>query len=281
MQGKIIKNISNDYTVLGEDREYICKGRGKFRNENIIPLVGDDVLFDEHNNYILKILQRKNELIRPPISNIDQAFIITSVKNPNLDLNLLDKLLVNIEFNNIKPIICFTKLDLLDSSELKAVNEIINYYQKIGYLVFRNTDIDNIKDVFKNKYTVFTGQSGAGKSTLLNKLDSNIMLKTDDISVALGRGKHTTRHIEFLKLYGGYVADTPGFSSLDFNGMTNNDIKDQFIEFSKFKEHCKYRDCMHDLEDDCEIKRQLSKEVLKSRYDNYLYFIHNNKKSRW
>lgn len=281
MQGKIIKNISNDYTVLGEDKEYICKGRGKFRNENIIPLVGDNVLFDEHNNYILKIFQRKNELIRPPISNIDQAFIITSVKNPNLDLNLLDKLLVNIEFNNIKPIICFTKLDLLDNSELETVNKIIDYYQKIGYLVFRNTDINNIKDVFKDKYTVFIGQSGAGKSTLLNKLDSNIMLKTDDISIALGRGKHTTRHIEFLKLYGGYVADTPGFSSLDFNDMTNNDIKDQFVEFDKFKEYCKYRDCMHDLEDDCEIKRQLGKEVLKSRYDNYLYFIHNNKKSRW
>jgi len=280
MTGKIIKIVSNDYTVLSEEGIFTCKSRGKFRNQNITPLVGDSVVFDAENNYILEVKKRKNELIRPSICNIDQALIIVSVKNPNLDLNLLDKLLVNIEFNNIVPLICFTKLDLLTKEEKEQIINIMDYYKKIGYQVFENSKLDEIKKVFKDKYTVFTGQSGAGKSTLLNHLDPNINLKTDEISYALGRGKHTTRHTEFLKLCDGYIADTPGFSSLDFNVMTNSDIRDQFVEFERYKEDCKYRDCMHINEDQCKVKEEVDINILKSRYDNYLNFTNNNK-SRW
>jgi len=280
MTGKIIKIVSNDYTVLREEGIFTCKSRGKFRNQNITPLVGDSVVFDAENNYILEVKKRKNELIRPSICNIDQALIIVSVKNPNLDLNLLDKLLVNIEFNNIVPLICFTKLDLLTKEEKEQIINIMDYYKKIGYQVFENSKLDEIKKVFKDKYTVFTGQSGAGKSTLLNHLDPNINLKTDEISYALGRGKHTTRHTEFLKLCDGYIADTPGFSSLDFNVMTNSDIRDQFVEFERYKEDCKYRDCMHINEDQCKVKEEVDINILKSRYDNYLNFTNNNK-SRW
>lgn len=272
MQGRIIKNISNDYTVLTEENIYVCKSRGKFRNLNITPLVGDNVIFDDENNYILEVLPRKTELVRPPVSNIDQAVIITSVKNPDLDTNLLDKLINIIEYNNVKPIICFTKLDLLD--DISKIEELINYYKKIGYEVYKNTEIEEIKKIFKNKITVFTGQSGAGKSTLMNNIDSNLNIKTDEISHALGRGKHTTRHVELISLYDGLVADTPGFSSLDFYDMKQSDIRDNFIEFNEYKEGCKYRDCMHHKEDNCAIKDELEKgNILKSRYENYIHFI--------
>ena len=272
MQGRIIKNISNDYTVLTDNNTYVCKSRGKFRNLNITPLVGDNVIFDEENNYILEVLPRKTELVRPPVANIDQAVIITSVKNPDLDTNLLDKLINIIEFNNIKPIICFTKLDLLDSTN--EIEELIKYYKKIGYQVFKNTELEEIKKIFKDKISVFTGQSGAGKSTLMNNIDSNLNIKTNEISYALGRGKHTTRHVELIPLYDGLVADTPGFSSLDFYDMKPSDIRDNFIEFNEYKEDCKYRDCMHHKEDVCAIKEELEKgNILKSRYENYIHFI--------
>lgn len=274
MNGIITKNISNDYTIISGDKEYICKARGKFRKEKITPLVGDNCTFDENKKYIIEIEKRKTELVRPPVANIDQAFIITSAKEPDFSSNLLDKLLCVIEYNNIKPIICFTKLDLLNKEELNNIEKIIKYYKKIGYQVFKNTEIEEIKKQFKNKKTVFTGQSGAGKSTLLNKLDKNLNLKTDEISQALGRGKHTTRHVELLNLYEGLIADTPGFSSLDFIGMTNEDIRDNFIEFNEYRHECEYKDCMHTNEKNCKIKEEIEKgNILKSRYENYLKFI--------
>ena len=274
MQGQIIKNVSNDYTVLSENKKFICKARGKFRKLNLIPLVGDYVIFDEKNNYILEILPRKNSLVRPPVSNIDQIIIVTSVKKPDFDTNLLDKMLTIVEFNNITPIICLTKLDLLNESESNEISEYINYYKKIGYNVVINTELDKIKELLKGKINVFTGQSGAGKSTLLNKLDSNLNLKTDEISKALNRGKHTTRHTELINTCSCWIADTPGFSALEFIGMTNSDIRDNFIEFNEYKDNCKYKDCMHNLEDVCEIKNKVNDNtILKSRYENYLKFI--------
>ena len=274
MQGRIIKNISNDYTVQTKTGNvFVCKCRGKFRNMKIIPLVGDEVLFDDENNYILEILPRKNELKRPPVSNIDQVVILTSVKHPNFSSYLLDKLITMIEYNCIEPIICFTKLDLLTEEEIDEINKIMTYYKKIGYQVYRNTDIEQIKHIFQDKITVFTGQSGAGKSTLLNRLDANLQLQTSEISYALGRGKHTTRHVELIPLFGGLVADTPGFSALDFE-MDKASIRDQFKEFETYKEYCKYKDCMHDKEDHCMVKDKVENgTILKSRYENYIQFI--------
>lgn len=273
MQGRIIKIISNDYTVLSDNEKYICKSRGLFRNKNIKPLVGDIVIFDEKNNYIKEILNRKNYLNRPLVSNIDQVLIVSNVK-PTFDTNLLDKLLCIIEYNNIKPVICFTKLDLLNESELNEINKYITYYKKIGYDIYTNQEIDKIKKIFKEKITVLTGQTGAGKSTLINKLDSNFNLETNEISKALGRGRHTTRHVELHNLYNGLVADTPGFSSVDFNDMSKEDIRDNMIEFNIYKDKCKFRDCMHNNEKKCEVKNKLKEnEIIKSRYDNYLKFI--------
>lgn len=272
MYGKIIKVISNDYSVLMDNEVIICKPCGKFRYLKIKPIVGDEVKVDK-DNYIVEIKNRINYLLRPPVSNIDQAIIITSVKKPGFSTNLLDKLLTIIEFNNIKPIICFTKLDLLNKDEYQQIKKYIDYYKKIGYDVYLNTELEEIGKIFKHRISIFTGQSGAGKSTLLNRLDESLNIKTAPISEALNRGKHTTRHVELLPILGGWVADTPGFSSLEFLDMTKSDIRDNFIEFNTYKDKCQYKDCMHVSEPQCAVKDKIGTEILQSRYDNYLKFI--------
>lgn len=274
MEGIIIKNISNDYVVLCKNGEYTCKPRGKFRNDKITPLVGDNVIIDPDNKYILDIKPRKNMLIRPSVANIDQALIVTSVKEPDFSTNLLDKLLVVITYNNIEPVICLTKLDLLNDSELKEIKKYIKYYESVGYKVILNTDKKELKEILKNKLTVITGQSGAGKSTLLNTLDKNLKLKTNEISKALGRGKHTTRHVELYHIYDGLVVDTPGFSAIDLSDIPNIAIRDNMKEMYDNLANCKYRDCMHIKEDGCAVKKKVETgEILESRYNNYKNFI--------
>ena len=274
MRGKVVKLISNDYTVEANGEKYVCKARGKFRNMGLSPIVGDEVIFDLDNKYILDILPRKNELIRPVIANIDMAIIITSLKKPDFSSNLLDKLLVICEYNKIKPVIVFTKSDLLNEEEKGLYRKIIDYYKKIGYEVYMNYELSSIKRIFKGKVSVFTGQSGAGKSTLLNSLDSNLNLKTGEISLALNRGKHTTRHTELLELCDGLVADTPGFSALEFTGMSKEDIRDNFIEFNLYRDECQFRDCFHIHEKKCMVKEKVHDgTILRSRYDNYINFL--------
>lgn len=276
MEGLIVKNISDLFYIVSDNSTYICKAKGVFRKKNIIPMVGDKVIFDEKKLIITNILNRKNKLIRPPICNIDQAIVVMSVVNPLFSSNLIDKFINIIEFNNIKPIICLTKLDLITNES--DINKYINYYKNIGYEVIINTEINKIKSIISNKITVITGQSGVGKSSLLNKLDSSLQLKTNDISYALNRGKHTTRHVTLIPLFNGYVADTPGFSSLSFNEMKKEDIRDNMIEFNLYKDKCKYRDCMHIKEEDCEIKRLVNEGIiLKSRYENYIKFVNEIK----
>lgn len=276
MEGLIIKNISDLYVVKYNDKIYNCKAKGLFRKKGITPTVGDKVIFDEGKMVITDILTRKNILVRPPISNVDQAIIVMSVVNPTFSTNLVDKFINIIEYNNIKPILCLTKLDLLEDKT--SIIKYIDYYKSIGYEVILNTEIDKIKDILGNKITVITGQSGVGKSTLLNKLDENLSLKTNEISYALGRGKHTTRHVELINLFDGYVADTPGFSSLTFIGMKKEDIRDNMIEFNNYKDKCRYKDCMHLKEDECEIKRMVEEgTILKSRYENYEKFVNEIK----
>ena len=270
MKGQIIKVISNDYSVKYDDKVVVCKARGVFRNKNITPLAGDYCLFDEENKLITDILDRKNELKRPPVSNIDYAIVVMSTVEPEFSTNLVDKMINIIEFSNIKPIICISKSDLYIDDKIK---EYISYYKNIGYNVFYNTETDKILECIKGKTVILTGQSGAGKSSLLNRLDSNLNLKTDEISMALGRGKHTTRAIEFYEVEGSLIADTPGFSSLNFDELTKEDIRDNFIEFNNYRDKCKYRDCMHIKEDDCEIKNLVGSTILKERYEDYVDFI--------
>ncbi len=270
--GIITKLISGIWTVLIDGDFYDCKSVGKFRHLNINPIVGDRVDVDVKNKIIIKVHKRENYLVRPPVANVDEAIILTSCVEPNFSSNLLDKMLVIIEYNNIKPVICFTKYDLL--KDTNEIDEIISYYKKIGYQVFINDNINEINKVLDGKVTVITGQTGVGKSSLLNKLSTDLNLPTGEISKALGRGRHTTRHVELLKVSNGLVADTPGFSSLDFIGMNKNDIKDNFIEFYKNQDKCKYHDCIHVKEDGCYIKQLVQENKIKSsRYENYKKFI--------
>lgn len=270
MEGKIIKIISNLYTVEAESAIYECRARGKFYHDKLTPLVGDKVKFDPENKYILELYPRKNVLDRPNIANVDMAVIITSVKKPNLDLNLLDKLLCVISHNKIEPIICFTKTDLLSFQEKKRVNKIIKYYHKIGFKVITNKKLKKLRQIIAGKTVVLAGQTGAGKSTLLNLLDPTLDLATNPISEALGRGIHTTRHTQLFEHRGSLIADTPGFSALDIDTLKTSEIRDTFPEFNV---HCEYKDCMHQEEKKCQVKALVADgKILASRYQNYLKF---------
>lgn len=272
MTGQIIKIISDLHIVSFEGEKIECKCRGKFRNKNILPRVGDYVIFDKDKKVIEEILPRKNIFKRPCVSNIDQAFLITSLKTPDFSLNLLDKLIILMELHHVEPIICITKSDLLEKEELENIKETLKYYEQLGYGVIFNYELTEIKERLKDKTSVFTGQTGAGKSTLLNKLNPNWNLDTGEVSTALGRGRHTTRVVELFEIENGKVLDTPGFSSLDFDEYSDLEIRDAFIEFKKYP--CIYKDCMHKKESECMVKKAVNdNNIIKSRYDNYLKFI--------
>lgn len=272
MKGQIIKIVSDLHIVSYNGKNYDCKCRGKFRKDKIIPKVGDYVIFDLGKKVIEEVLPRKNSFQRPSVANIDQAFLITSLRLPDFSLNLLDKLLVLMELHNVEPIICITKRDLLSNDELEKIDEVLAYYKNLGYQVIYNTDIDKIKKLLNNKTSVFTGQTGAGKSTLLNKLNPDWNLDTGEVSTALGRGRHTTRVVELFEIENGKVLDTPGFSALDFYEYNNEQIRDGFIEFKDYP--CIYKDCMHTNEGECRVKIAVNdNNIMKSRYENYLKFI--------
>ena len=276
MQGQIIKIVSDLHYVSCNGEVYPCKCRGIFRKEHITPVVGDYVLFSIEKKLIEEILPRKNEFERPKVSNIDQAFIVTSLVHPDFSLNLLDKLLILMKLHNVDAIICITKKDLVDEDKYQEVNSLLDYYRWLGYKVVSNQELDKIKKLIQNKTSVFTGQTGAGKSTLLNKLNPNWNLETGEVSLALGRGRHTTRVVELFQIFGGKVMDTPGFSALDFDKYSKEEIRDAFIEFHNYP--CPFKDCMHTKEKECVVKKAvLANDILDSRYKNYLSFIKEDK----
>ena len=270
--GKIVKIVSNLYTVNSDNELYDCRARGKFRFDKISPLVGDIVDFDSKDKYITNIHERKNSLNRPQISNVDIALIVTSIKKPELSLNLLDKLILVIKHSNIEPVICVTKLDLVSFLSRGVFKKLFKYYENIGIKVFYNNDLNSLKKYLQQKTVVLTGQTGAGKSTLLNKLNKDLNLETSPISEALGRGVHTTRHTEIHEINDIYFADTPGFSSINLDGITKESILVGFPEFNKYT--CDFKDCKHIDEKSCKVKDAVNnKKILKSRYENYKLFM--------
>lgn len=281
--GQIRKALSGFYYVYFEGETYQTRARGNFRNRKITPLVGDQVIFESQNStdgYLLEILPRTNELVRPPVANVDQGIVVMSAVEPKFSKNLLDRFLVTLEYEQIQPIIYVSKVDKLDEVAYQEIVTIKKDYEKIGYPVvvpnFKQEEQDyrELIRYFPNKLSVFMGQSGAGKSTLLNKIAPELNLETAMISKHLGRGKHTTRHVELLPLYDGLVADTPGFSSIDFLEMTAIELPKQFPEFVVATSRCKFRECSHKHEPYCEVKRLVEQgEIAKSRYDNYLLFL--------
>lgn len=275
--GKIVKIVSNLYTVKVTNSLYECRARGKFRFDKITPLVGDIVDIDTKESYIINIHNRKNELSRPQIANVDIGLIVTSAKKPDISYNLLDKQILVIKNAGIEPVICITKLDLLSFFKKLKFKKTMNYYNKIGIKVFYNNDLSSLKRYLKNKIVVLTGQTGAGKSTLLNKLDKSLNLDTNPISEALGRGVHTTRHTEIHEIDNIYFADTPGFSSLNLENITKENISVGFPEFSNYT--CDFKDCSHIDERNCNVRNHVDdKNILKTRYENYKLFYKELKK---
>lgn len=270
--GKIISINKDLYTVKSNDSVFPCSVRGKLKNVKLT--VGDNVKFNEETNTVEELLERKNTLIRPLISNIDKLFIVVSTKIPEFSTYLLDKFLVLSEVNNIVPVIIVTKLDLCDRNKVKEIKKVLKYYKKIGYKVFTNKDIRKIKKEMKGSVIALAGQTGAGKSTLLNKIDKNLHLKTGEVSEALGRGKHTTRLVELMEIGDSLIADTPGFSSLEL------DMSDELISsgFAEFGFNCKYSSCKHIKSEGCSVIDRVSNgSILKSRYDSYLKLIKESK----
>src|SRR5690625_2096920 len=282
IEGRIVKSLSGFDTVKSDKGLFTCKGRGVFRNQNITPLVGDFVLFkktDEQTGYITKIEARKNELIRPPIANVTQAIIVHSACQPTFNPLLLDRFLVLVESEQISPMIVITKLDLASESEIDRVNQFKSEYEEIGYnvqLLFLHEEqaLTSIQRFFPDEVTVVTGQSGVGKSTLLNRIRPDLSIETGEISKTLGRGKHTTRHVELIEIKDGLVADTPGFSSLEFTSIEPEQLSLYFKEMKEFVHQCKFRGCLHHKEPKCAVKQAVKDEVINSfRYDHYIKFL--------
>ena len=268
LKGIIVKNISNTYTVLANNQRINCTPRGKFRNEKKTPLVGDECIIDEQNKYILELLPRKNELKRPSVCNVDFCLIVTSMKSPDYNALLLDKEISLSLLSKIPPVLYFSKVDLLTKEEKEKYFLLKKMYQDIGFPVFDAETIKELCNFLQKKIVVLTGQTGAGKSTLIKKIAPELDIKTNEISKALNRGKHTTRHTEIYDVLGIWFCDTPGFSSLNLDGYTKEEIKNSFPEFQEYT--CKFRDCIHIKEQSCAVKEALEKGAInQSRYESY------------
>lgn len=275
--GRIIKIISNRYEVLdAQNQRVLCVAMGKLRKAQT-PLVGDVVEFErfENQNGIQKVLPRKNELLRPAIANVDQAIIVMSSKDPDFSTTLIDRLIFSVCYANIHPILCITKMDLLDADD--PIHEEIQHYIDSGYEVYQSGKgyaSDALLQALHGKISVLTGQSGAGKSSLLNRIEPSFQLRTQEISKALGRGKHTTRHCELHPVAGGWVGDTPGFSSMDFTSMNIEQLAACIWDFQPYLHSCRFRDCIHVNEPNCAIREAVERGAIrKERYAHYVEIV--------
>ena len=270
-KGIIIKSIGGLYTVESPDGIYICKARGIFRKTGDVPFVGDNVEIQE--NVIVKLDRRKNCIIRPPLANLDQLIFIVSMCEPSPNYMILDKFIAISEYKNIKPIIVLTKTDLEDTKKF------LDVYTKVDIEILKidydnKNTIINLKSKLINKKSAFTGNSGVGKSTLLNEIDSRFEIATSEISKKLGRGKHTTRHVELYKIEeNSYIADTPGFSTFETNKydiIKKEELDRCFIEFKDYLDKCYFKDCSHTKEKKCAILQSVEdNNISKSRHESY------------
>ena len=287
LTGRILKGIGGFYYVECSGTIYECKARGLFRKNGIVPSAGDIAEFDmgnEQTGSIINILERKNHLIRPLVSNVDMLIIVASVKDPPPNLFLIDKLTVIAAYKNIKPIIVFNKIDLYDDNPYSDI------YRKSGFDVFEmsvksDSGIDELKSAMLNKFSVFTGVSGVGKSSILNKLLIESKMEIGEISQKLGRGKHTTRHTEiFYSPEGYYIADTPGFSQIEteqYDVISKENLPGCFLEFAQFSTDCKFANCSHSSGKNCGIINALDNGLIeKSRYESYISLYNEVKNSK-
>ncbi len=254
-RGRIIKGIGGFYYILSNSDNSIteCKARGKFRNMSLTPIIGDVVDIDptgeEGKGSIVKIYDRKNSFIRPAVANIDQLIIVVACNNPKPDFGFVDKMLVIAEYKNVDAVICFNKTDLEDDD---VIEKDASVYRNIGYRVIKTSNIteddglEQLKELLAGKTTAFTGFSGVGKSTLLNNLLGKTYMETGEVSKKIGRGRHTTRHVELMEYSpGSFVVDTPGFSTLDLPDMEPDELKEFFKEFGQYSQDCRFTNCAH------------------------------------
>lgn len=290
--GRIIKCVGGLYTVKTENEDIQCRARGAFRHSNITPLVGDVVSVGlEDNNagaVIWEISERKNSLIRPPLANLDYVFVTFASQNPTPMLDMTDKLISILEYNRVEPVIIIGKSELNPD----RADELYSIYKTAGFDVFKvscheNLGIDEVRTYIENnlkdKIAAFAGASGVGKSTLLNKLFPELDLATNTLSKKTQRGRHTTREVTLFPIGDGYIADTPGFSMLDFERFDFfelDDLKETFREFENYIGLCKYTKCSHTKEEGCAILGAVKEgKIPKTRHENYrmLYDVLKNK----
>lgn len=290
MIGKIIKGIAGFYYVHSFGAGiYECKAKGIFRNQKIKPLVGDDVemeVLDEEKKLasIVEILPRKSQLIRPAVANADQAMVVFAAKDPEPNWNLLDRFLILMAKQNLPVIICFNKTDLISEEECKKIE---NGYRNSGYEIRflsakGKVGTEEIAKLLDHKTTVLAGPSGVGKSTLVNLLQPGVIMETGAVSEKIRRGKHTTRHSEFIWIKEDtYILDTPGFSSLELEDIEADELKKYFPEFHEFEGKCRFRGCVHENEPDCAVKQAVKDGVIsKKRHDGYLLLYKDLKEKK-
>ncbi len=280
MNGIIVKGIGGFYYVKASGKIYECKARGILRKQRITPMIGDKVKIElcGEKGSITEILPRSSFLVRPPVANVDTMMLVIAAASPAPNLLLIDKMLVNAEINNIKPVICINKTDIASSGD------IVNIYSAAGYSVLtvsaeKREGIDSLYQYIIDKTTAFAGLSGVGKSSILSIIMDNT-LETGSVSEKIQRGRHTTRHVELFELpEGGFVLDTPGFSSLEVEGIKAGDLQLYFPEMSDCADECRFRGCSHVNEPDCAVKEKLREgKMAPSRYDSYIQ-LYNQLKS--
>lgn len=286
--GTILKGIGGFYYVDTKQGIYECRARGIFRKDKVTPTVGDYVeisILDETNKKgsLDVIKPRKNELIRPRVANVDQAVIVFSAVSPAINIDLLDRFLILAEEQRLDILICINKIDL---DIEKAYESIKKLYEAAGYAVLllsaqKKIGISELKDVMKNKISVFAGPSGVGKSSLINELSPGLLLNTGEISPKIERGRHTTRHAELMEIEkGSYIVDSPGFTSLTLEHVEPEELRQYFREFDKIKEKCKYNSCSHTHEPGCMVKEAVGGAISEKRYNRYVYLYQELNKER-
>lgn len=280
-KGQIRQSLSGYYDIFSEGKTYRTRARGNFRKKGQTPLVGDYVEFkadNENEGYVLKILERKNQLVRPPVANVDCAIVVTACVEPDFSSNLLDRQLVMLSENEIVPILYFSKADLMDETTKERMLPVFDYYSKYYRMVVSEKDMADEELVSAlleeaGNVLVVMGQTGAGKSTLLNRLDPKLKLETGEISKALSRGRHTTRKVSLMDVKGHLIADTPGFSSFELREIEKERLSSLFEDFNEYSPQCRFRGCLHLNEPDCAVKAAvLEGKILESRYENYKLF---------
>lgn len=280
-KGQIRQSLSGYYDIFSEGKTYRTRARGNFRKKGQTPLVGDYVEFkadNENEGYVLKILERKNQLVRPPVANVDCAIVVTACIEPDFSSNLLDRQLVMLSENEIVPILYFSKADLMDEMTKERMLPVFDYYSKYYRTVVSEKNMADEELVSAlleeaGNVLVVMGQTGAGKSTLLNRLDPKLKLETGEISKALSRGRHTTRKVSLMDVKGHLIADTPGFSSFELREIEKERLSSLFEDFNEYSPQCRFRGCLHLNEPDCAVKAAvLEGKILESRYENYKLF---------